>query len=483
MNLLPFILFILGWRPARSFSTWQPRGSNTLSTTWQGPQELLKFVDEYALSEYACSSESILNRVAAHHRADCQSATVLAVEQQDPAPTAVPSFEWIEVPDQDTNYRLALTTTEPLLNTTSLQIIRQSAEHLWQTSVQTSRFTYQRQGNYEAHVSDLSLEAKQIVNDCLEDQIYPLLRNTYCTDTPGRLCVYDALVIRYNATEASSGAGQPLHRDLGMVSVNIMLNDPSEFVGGGTFFENQLRAWPQAPLKPAGPGRGLVHPSAERHAGSATTAGVRDILVLFITLDSGETPPALVQSAWLKSCRNVCDEQHRDAPVKTVQCRVRHQRLAIEAVPTDGEAWQYLGLALVEMAGLVGREELLRAAQDCLTQSLLHNPCDSRAYNNLALTLGRLESPPTVVEETFRKGLDLLNRSQQAGCDVEDERDALVLNYGLHVSNQDRFAEACQILWPVASRKEIYEQQGRPVSRVVNDVYRLWAFCSQQLPQ
>jgi hypothetical protein len=58
------------------------------------------------------------------------------------------------------------------------------------------------------------------------------------TTTNQQLFVYEAIVIRYNATANSgaghSGAGQPLHRDLGMPSVNIMLNDDADFTGWGT---------------------------------------------------------------------------------------------------------------------------------------------------------------------------------------------------------------------------------------------------------
>jgi len=87
-----------------------------------------------------------------------------------------------------------------------------------------------------------------------------------------------------NSTVARFGAGQPLHRDLGIVSVNIILNSAEEFQGGGTMFENQLyskitkgdRIIPSA-LKPIGVGHTIAHLSNERHVGVGITYGLRDI--------------------------------------------------------------------------------------------------------------------------------------------------------------------------------------------------------------
>ena len=149
---------------------------------------------------------------------------------------------------------------------------------------------------------------------------------TMANSATTRLFVYDALVIRYNATAAaataatrtnnsttvpssvsaamSASAGQPLHRDLGLISVNIMLNSDEDFVGGGTFFEQQLAEQGRptngngneateenaaaavagvVPLRPKGVGYCLAHSASERHAGAGTTKGVRDILVLFVS--------------------------------------------------------------------------------------------------------------------------------------------------------------------------------------------------------
>jgi hypothetical protein len=300
--------------------------------------------------------------------------------------------------------------------------------------------------------------------------------------TSSNLCVYDALIIRYNATEAATqasptmtsttGAGQPLHRDLGIVSVNIMLNSADDFVGGGTFFENQLRSGGASPLKPKGVGHCLAHYSTERHAGSATLEGVRDILVLFVTAEQKPLPPKLIQSALLKQGQSWCQY---DNQAEALVSRIQHHRLALDVIPNDGEAWQYLGTALVEYSDCSADSRILDSAKDCFLHAANITPCDSRVYNNLALTLERLQGPPVLIERAFEHAWGILDLSKKVACDVEQDLDALALNYGLYLSKQDCFYDACRILHGVAKKKGS--------GRIVEDAYRLWEFCNRKREQ
>ena len=293
------------------------------------------------------------------------------------------------------------------------------------------------------------------------------------------LFVYDALVIRYNATaSAAQPAGQPLHRDLGIVSINVMLNE--EFEGGGTFFENQLLNDNKAlhgPLQPkGGAGHCLAHSSSQRHAGAGTVSGVRDILVFFVTTAA---PSALIFNARLKQCRDVCC---CDGKNSSLLCRIRHHRLALRYVPDDGEAFQYLGTALLEYADYHGDDNALQAAIACFRRAERLTPCDARVYNNLGISLGKLEQKQQLVEqqgsaeEAYQKGLDILLKCQIAGCNVEHDLDSLSLNYGLYLAKQDRFAESYKILSrPAAKRKQLQD------SRTIQDAYRLWTFCERNM--
>jgi len=341
----------------------------------------------------------ILSQLDKRHAADCDAARVLAVEEDDSGePFSLPVYMWVHVQ----NHPLAVQSLAPIMTASDIATLVCAAEQYWQQSDSVeSRFTYQRVGNSEAHVSDLGKDAVLAMDRVLKEAVYPLVRAAFCTnDDDSRLCVYDALIIRYNATEANNlGAGQPLHRDLGIVSVNIMLNGEEEFNGGGTFFENQLRHDEShvVPLKPLGKGHCLAHHSAERHAGAATVNGVRDILVIFVTAQQVTSTPKLIQNARLKqSARRYCEEQCDDT-TESIICRIQHQLMAIEAVPEDGEAFQYLGTALMEYAEQVNNDNdeggaILKAAVECFRHAALLTPCDSRVYSNLGLTLSRQDT-------------------------------------------------------------------------------------------
>lgn len=69
------------------------------------------------------------------------------------------------------------------------------------------------------------------------------------------------------------------HRDGSLLSFNIALSDPvGGFVGGGTRFVGSGQI-----LRPEGLGDLVVHSGKVLHAGEPVTAGVRDILVGFVT--------------------------------------------------------------------------------------------------------------------------------------------------------------------------------------------------------
>ena len=73
-----------------------------------------------------------------------------------------------------------------------------------------------------------------------------------------------------------------IHRDGSVLSFNILLNDPGDFDGGGTWFEHTGRSHH---IKR---GNALVHSGKLRHAGTAITRGTRFIVVGFV--DAGLRP-------------------------------------------------------------------------------------------------------------------------------------------------------------------------------------------------
>ena len=371
-------------------------------------------------------------------------------------PIGVSTFD--EEGTSSSGYPIGIETTQtPLLNETSIHIILQAAERHWHpdpsssslTSTEEmegssqnhqSKFTFQRVGNSEAHVFDLGDDVRFIMTDLLRHRVYPLLRNVFSqpptthprelpppilrTDGNSLLSVYDALIIRYDARAAQAspetslanilaerrrGAGQPLHRDVGMVSVNIALNDRMEFDGGGTLFEHQLLTAFQGrepiptPLIPKGAGHAIIHPCQERHAGAATYDGIRDILVLFITERYRTEEPILLESlpSFRMSSPTPPLEFNARLKAKAVTIpkigtetdrrlqKVVHHRLAVEMHPEDGEAWHYLANSLRDYSNENGRMDwnvkLLICIIQCLQKSCHLSPCDARTYNSLGV--------------------------------------------------------------------------------------------------
>ena len=413
----------------------------------------------------------ILKRIDEEHTRDAVACSSLSAEVDPSMPNDV-EYEWMYVQREGKQHPIAIQTigSMPLLDGPSIQRIRSAAESQWNdpNSGIKSRFTYQRRGNYEAHLDDLAKEdssIEAIADELLRTKVYPLIRDAFGSSgliaddlTSLRFCVYDSLIIRYNATEANTGmdpgfllgAGQPLHRDLGLISVNIMLNSEDEFASGGTAFENQFDQMDSQPLKPVGPGHALSHLSSERHAGSSTTEGVRDILVMFITASNIGTPVQSERCARLKAKARV-ESQAFENSADAGLCRTVYQRLAVDAYPGDGEAWHYLGMALCDYYAAKGLKND-QLSLDCLLHATTLTPCDGRLFNNLGVSFGSL-----YIEEGLQKFYDqaqycykkaaLLHRAaQRAGCDIGQELDAAILNHGLLEANLDRFTKAVDIL-------------------------------------
>lgn len=495
---------------------------------------------------------SMLDAIDQHQAADADASTSVFPSEADMLLPNEVLYEWIYSPG--TNRPFAIQTKKKILSFSTISWIRQQAHETWNDKTKVdkaSRFTYQRKGNYEVHLEDLLQTAgaeqyKTSIHRALTEHLYPVIRQAFgnsLVDDPSSLTfsVYDAIVIRYNATELamqhleqSIGAGQPLHRDLGLVSVNIMLNDEEEFHGGGTFFEHQLDNFlesPQCneeemsvplPLKPkGGPGHALMHLSSDRHAGASTKTGVRDILVCFITACNinENRAPLLERAARLKSsARSKCQDCGNGVNSETgvfhsALCRSLYQQAAVEAVPHDGEAWHYLGMALWDIhtsllampQEIVRRtplchKQLIEESIDCLKLASTMTPCDARLYNNLALLHERVSSSPGLMDlvaaqdqrqyhsqvlEYYDKAVRLHRASQIGGCDVGLEYDTAILNYGLYLANCDLFASATQVLGSMdfsANLTQNAMQKDRH-SQVVQDAERLLRFCERQLQE
>ena len=542
--------------------------------------DFLKGVDDVLIqtaSSLGLSRDSILEEIDRQHSLDAKACLpYLTPEESNKERNgngiledASLSYEWIYTPDENddandgSSYsanrrRLVLRTTgEPVLDDDTISWIRQQAERQWNNKdmSSSSRFTYQRPGNYEAHLADLiqwncnngyndKSTGGDLINRRLQESIYPTIRKAFGSyilsnreegegEDPDQLslCLYDAIVIRYNATEAQltnknigfdGRAGQPLHRDLGLVSVNIMLNSNDEFDGGGTFFEDQLLSSnveeAVKPVRPIGPGHAVMHLSSDRHAGSGIYGGVRDILVMFVTAASTDNlennekipyhlpkAPRLERCARLKSLARPASQVFED-PLDAALCRAYYQRLAVIEARNDGEAWHYLGMAFWDCYNAAtqneGREGLFAhrnsfatASISCLEKASELTPCDARLFNNLGLICGQASSMnmtiSSQVEQHYERAIALHRASKMAGCDVGPDFDAAKLNYGLWLANQDEFRRSVNILSQINNgRNSLSQEQENGVIgttsdprhlRIIEDAGNLLRYCQGQL--
>ncbi len=531
---------------------------------------LLEQIDEIfeltTASNMTTIRRNVLQKIEECYRSDLDFCSDFASEndsRMSQSQKYIPHYEQINMPssitscheqasNEDENSFLAIRTMgEPIFDDACIATIINAAESIWfrqndsnqeeATDRSKSRFTYQRTGNYEAHAIELAKSVDEniftIMNDALCHRIYPMVRDAFNEAIPDinelEFCVYDSLIIRYNSTEAMSeysdinnrkmqftGAGQPLHRDLGLVSVNIMLNSDNQFEGGGTFFEDQMRQKMNDkglpgrintiyPLKPSGVGQALAHLSSKRHAGAGTTSGVRDIMVIFLSAkrinESNDWigAPLIEKAARLKSKAR---EYSKDCKTEqeSILYRIVSQRLAIENAPNDGEAWHYFGMAIHDFiktynASSLDRNTtriLLQLCISCLKYAIKLTPCDGRLSNNLGLCSETLQLYKTdnvsyevddfVIHNKETQGeilgyyerSKLLHDISKTFCDVFFDIDMTCLNQGLYLSKQDRFEDAANVL-SCFDDKNIIGVKGNNLEhmRIQYDGGRLFQFC------
>lgn len=86
--------------------------------------------------------------------------------------------------------------------------------------------------------------------------------------------INDAFIVKYDEKQQQSVG---IHADGSSITVNILLNNANEFVGGGTYFEDGITSF-------LNKGDMLIHKGRTRHCGLRITKGIRYLLIIFIEI-------------------------------------------------------------------------------------------------------------------------------------------------------------------------------------------------------
>ncbi|CAM9210548.1 unnamed protein product [Phaeothamnion confervicola] len=325
--------------------------------------------DEHILLEEMRKNE-------AWHTADLSSASTEAFFRkqrlQPQSADLLPRFNPIDLPkdlispgnDPFNQTALAFTSIGPVFSYDECDAIVNEAEQAWAKNA-TSDFTFPL--NREVHARDLPWTCAWLA-EVLADTLLPALASAFPAAVPAAddLRVYDAIVIKYDAAAAlGAAAHQPVHADAALVSFNVALSDPGEYVGGGTFIEALGRSLA------VGRGGIVVHASAVRHAGYAVTAGVRYVLVGFVSA----TRLHYREHARVFKMRGMAAREAGD--FAAAACLYR---LGLQINDCDPELWTCLGVA-------AGRAGDVAEALRSLRRSVVLNPRDPGTWNSLGAAI------------------------------------------------------------------------------------------------
>jgi hypothetical protein len=149
-----------------------------------------------------------------------------------------------------------------------------------------------------------------------QDRIFDLLNDLYEIPKDG-MSFLDLFCANYQAKNQTATGGQlqnnvnttttmdrlKAHRDGSLLSFVMLLNDPINFIGGGTFFDALRDEPPQEPylcdgiVRPTRAGDVSLHAGKLLHGASVVTQGERTVLVGFVEVADCYTRPGALSSA------------------------------------------------------------------------------------------------------------------------------------------------------------------------------------------
>jgi hypothetical protein len=105
--------------------------------------------------------------------------------------------------------------------------------------------------------------------------IFNKIKKSYCLTDEVLFNIKDLFIVKYD--EATQNK-LDLHQDGSFLSINVLLSDPNDFEGGGTYFNDGLTSFLEQ-------GDLLVHSGKVKHSGLPVTKGKRYIMVAFVIIE------------------------------------------------------------------------------------------------------------------------------------------------------------------------------------------------------
>ena len=257
-------------RKASDGDAWYALGAALLSsrgTSWLSAHSV------WAQGENICPGHEMLAEVMSKVRS--YSAAVIQTSSTCTLPSVTEHMF-------DDVFNIGMTTAPALSSADCAQAI-QAAEAFaaLNTGWTTSR-------HYAVPTTDIPVHASpQLLHwfaNTLLPQALPLLRHMFFQGLPMQCAIHDAFVVKYSASDGQRYL--PMHTDESTHSLTVVLNDLSEFEGGGTFFD-VLGGAIRPPI-----GHILAFDGNLLHGGDVLLSGTRYIVAVFLLLAPVEASPA-----------------------------------------------------------------------------------------------------------------------------------------------------------------------------------------------
>ena len=202
------------------------------------------------------------------------------------------------------HHPMAAIRTLPLLDATQCEAAIDEAE-----AYARARGGWQTDRHVSYPTTDIPIRHLPALQAVWDSHIFPTFAAAYrrSLQLPASAEVrpLDVFVVKYDAAGQTELA---VHRDNGLLTFSLLLNEPADFEGGGTYFEAAGRVY-----RPSR-GVGVLHSALVRHAGYPIRAGTRYVLVGFCGLSAPQLPRGIERwqfgdPPWYVTSRVVADAQ------------------------------------------------------------------------------------------------------------------------------------------------------------------------------